>query len=174
MTQQPSTSGTAGTAFGTQPTVTVKDQYGNLVSNGTTVTATETSGGNLNGHDDGANGEHDFWRGDVQRIVCDQCGQSGDADVHGQRPHGGVGQHQRERGVGEQAGGHAAAIGDGDGGRGVCAAAKVTAQDTYGNTVSNYAVTVTAAETSGGNLNGTTTAQTATPANGVATFSGCM
>ena len=49
MTQQPSTTGTAGTAFATQPSVTVRDQYGNLVADGTTVTATETTGGNLNG-----------------------------------------------------------------------------------------------------------------------------
>jgi len=49
MAQQPSGTATAGTAFATQPQVTVVDQFGNNVANGTTVTATETSGGNLNG-----------------------------------------------------------------------------------------------------------------------------
>src|SRR5207245_1902838 len=48
----------------------------------------------------------------------------------------------------------------------------VTVKDTYGNTVSSYATPITAAETSGGNLNATTTAQTATPSSGVASFSG--
>ncbi len=51
VTQQPApTTITAGVAFTTQPIVTVKDQFGNLVANGTSVAVTETSGlGNVNG-----------------------------------------------------------------------------------------------------------------------------
>jgi hypothetical protein len=48
MAQQPATTATAGAPFAPQPQVTVKDQYGNLVSDGTAVTATEKSGGSLN------------------------------------------------------------------------------------------------------------------------------
>jgi hypothetical protein len=48
---------------------------------------------------------------------------------------------------------------------------KVAAADSYGNTVASYATPITAAQTSGGNLNATPTAQTVTPSNGVASFS---
>jgi hypothetical protein len=48
MSQQPSTTATAGIPFAQQPQVTVKDPYGNSVSDGTVVTAAETRGGNLN------------------------------------------------------------------------------------------------------------------------------
>ena len=43
---QPSSSASAGTPFVAQPQVSVSDPYGNIVSSdGTTVTAAETSGG---------------------------------------------------------------------------------------------------------------------------------
>ncbi len=48
----------------------------------------------------------------------------------------------------------------------------VTIADVYGNTVAGYPTAVLATETAGGNLNGTPTAAAATPANGVAGFSG--
>ena len=49
MSQQPSSTATSGSAFAQQPQVTVRDQFGNLVANGTTVSAVETSGGILQG-----------------------------------------------------------------------------------------------------------------------------
>jgi hypothetical protein len=53
---------------------------------------------------------------------------------------------------------------------------KVTAQDLYGNTVTTYVTAITAIETAPGGggpyLNASTTPQTATPSNGVATFTG--
>src|SRR5881394_3234119 len=45
--QQPSATATAGAAFAQQPSVSVQDQFGNTPT-GTTVTATETTGGFLN------------------------------------------------------------------------------------------------------------------------------
>ena len=49
ITQQPSATATAGTAFGTQPVVVVLDQFGNTNTAYTTnITAAETSGGYLN------------------------------------------------------------------------------------------------------------------------------
>ena len=38
---QPSTTANAGIAFATQPKVTARDQYGNLVADGTTILPTE-------------------------------------------------------------------------------------------------------------------------------------
>jgi hypothetical protein len=48
----------------------------------------------------------------------------------------------------------------------------VAIADVYGNTVSSYTTAVMATETVGGNLNATTAASLAMPANGVATFTG--
>jgi hypothetical protein len=48
----------------------------------------------------------------------------------------------------------------------------VTIADVYGNTVTSYTTAVMATETAGGNLNATTAASVAMPANGVATFTG--
>ena len=50
VTQQPSPTATAGTAFATQPVVTVQDTNGiTVTSYSTPITVIETSGGNLNG-----------------------------------------------------------------------------------------------------------------------------
>src|ERR1017187_9349755 len=50
VTQQPSPTATAGTAFSTQPVVTVQDTNGiTVTSYSTPITVIETSGGNLNG-----------------------------------------------------------------------------------------------------------------------------
>src|SRR5260370_42394157 len=49
VTQQPSSTATAGTAFATQPKLTVQDSFGNTVTSyGTAITAAETRGGDLN------------------------------------------------------------------------------------------------------------------------------
>ena len=48
----------------------------------------------------------------------------------------------------------------------------VTVEDINGNTAITYSTPITVIETSGGNLNATTTLLTATPINGLATFSG--
>ncbi len=48
----------------------------------------------------------------------------------------------------------------------------VTIADIYGNTVASYTNSVMAAETAGGNLNATPVAMTATPVNGIASFTG--
>src|SRR5207302_1480529 len=49
---------------------------------------------------------------------------------------------------------------------------QVTVLDAYGNTVTFYTTAISAAESSGGNLNATTTAPTSVPSAGIASFSG--
>ena len=49
---------------------------------------------------------------------------------------------------------------------------RITVLDTYSNTVTSFGSAITAAQTTGGNLNGSLTAPTALPLSGIATFSG--
>src|SRR5262249_20941798 len=173
VTQQPSSTATAGAPFSQQPQVTVQDTYGNSVSSySTAIIVTETTGGNLNATTTAktatpTNGVANFSGLFVTNSASGVTLTCTSGTLTSTVSSGiNVGAASASKLVVTQQPSATATAG-----ASLAQQPQVTVQDTYGNTITSYSTAITVAETSGGNLNATTTAQTATPSSGVASFS---
>ncbi len=174
VTQQPSATATAGTAFATQPKVTIQDAYGNTVSSyATAITAAETSGGNLNATTTAPTAVPASGVASFSGLYVTNAASGVTLSFTS-----GTLTPATSRGISVSAASASKLVltqqpsATATAGVAFVQQPQVTVEDTYGNAVTSYTTAITAAETSGGNLNATTTAQRATPTNGVASFSG--
>jgi hypothetical protein len=173
VTRQPSTRATAGAAFGTQPQVTVRDVYGNTATSyATAVTAVETSGGNLNGSTKAQSVKPSSGVATFKGLYATNA-TSGVTLTFTSGSLPAVTSHGINVGpalantltMARQPSASAIA------GTAFAQQPQVMVKDPYGNLVSD-GTAVSATETSGGNLNATTSAPTANTTAGVASFSG--
>jgi hypothetical protein len=174
ITQQPSSAATAGAAFPIQPKVTVLDAYGNTVTSyATAISATETTGGSLNATNTARTATPSSGVATFSGLFVTNAASgvtltftSGSLTPAASSGINVSSASASRLAVNQQPSSSATA------GIAFATQPQVTVQDAYGNTALSYAGSITAAQTSGGNLNATTTPQTASASSGIASFSG--